>query len=194
MSKNNYEKYAEVKQQELLHKERNLQQAISCLRDRRKFASLQCMDSTIDFVADLYDLWDEKKYNPENLIDKYIMKEIKHSNMDNFDVTFIEPELQAFIDKYKNDYVKVMNGKIPKCMFTVDKKRWDLKVATPTTAIYQNKDAGYCVINTMRNTIETVKEYNIAFLLQFIENDTLLYGSKKDIAEIRDKISKDMER
>lgn len=56
MSKNNYEKYAEVKQQELLHKERNLQQAISCLRDRRKFASLQCMDSAIDFVADLYDL------------------------------------------------------------------------------------------------------------------------------------------
>lgn len=33
MSKSNYEKYAEVKQQELLHKERNLQQAISCLRD-----------------------------------------------------------------------------------------------------------------------------------------------------------------
>lgn len=54
--KSNYEKYAEVKQQELLHKERNLQQAISCLRDRRKFASLQCIDSAIDFVADLYDL------------------------------------------------------------------------------------------------------------------------------------------
>lgn len=32
MSKSNYEKYAEAKQQELLHKERNLQQAISCLR------------------------------------------------------------------------------------------------------------------------------------------------------------------
>lgn len=45
-----------VKQQELLHKERNLQQAISCLRDKRKFASLQCIDSAIDFVADLYDL------------------------------------------------------------------------------------------------------------------------------------------
>jgi hypothetical protein len=56
MSKNNYEKYAEVKQQELLHKERNLQQAISCLSDRQKFASSQCMDSAIDFVADLYDL------------------------------------------------------------------------------------------------------------------------------------------
>ena len=56
MSKSNYEKYAEVKQQELLHKERNLQQAISCLRDRQKFASLQCIDSAIDFVADLYDL------------------------------------------------------------------------------------------------------------------------------------------
>ena len=41
MSKSNYEKYAEVKQQELLNKERNLQQAISCLMDRRKFASLQ---------------------------------------------------------------------------------------------------------------------------------------------------------
>ena len=25
-------------------------------QNRRKFASLQCMDSTIDFVADLYDL------------------------------------------------------------------------------------------------------------------------------------------
>lgn len=56
MSKSNYEKYAEVKQQELLHKERNLQQAISCLKDRQKFASLQCIDSAIDFVADLYDL------------------------------------------------------------------------------------------------------------------------------------------
>lgn len=40
----------------LLHKERNLQQAISCLRDRRKFASLQSIDSAIDLVADLYDL------------------------------------------------------------------------------------------------------------------------------------------
>lgn len=56
MSQSNYEKYAVVKQQELLHKERNLQQAISCLRDRRKFASLQSIDSAIDFVADLYDL------------------------------------------------------------------------------------------------------------------------------------------
>ena len=56
MNKSNYEKYAEAKQQELLHKERNLLQAISCLRDRRKFASLQCIDSAIDFVADLYDL------------------------------------------------------------------------------------------------------------------------------------------
>ena len=41
---------------EIKHKERNLQQAISCLKDRRKFASLQCIDSAIDFVADLYDL------------------------------------------------------------------------------------------------------------------------------------------
>ena len=56
MSKSNYEKYAEVKQQELLHKERTLLQAISCLRCNRKFASLQCIDSAIDFVADLYDL------------------------------------------------------------------------------------------------------------------------------------------
>ena len=56
MSKSNYEKYAEVKQQELLHKERNLQQAIGCLQDRQKFASLQCIDSAIDLVADLYDL------------------------------------------------------------------------------------------------------------------------------------------
>lgn len=56
MSQSNYEKYAVVKQQELLHKERNLQQAISCLRDRKKFVSLQSIDSAIDFVADLYDL------------------------------------------------------------------------------------------------------------------------------------------
>lgn len=56
MSKSNYEEYAAVKQQELLHKEGNLQQAISCLRCNRKFASLQCIDSAIDFVADLYDL------------------------------------------------------------------------------------------------------------------------------------------
>lgn len=56
MSKSNYEKYAEVKQQELLQKERSLQQAISCLRDRQKFASSQCIDDAIDFVADLYDL------------------------------------------------------------------------------------------------------------------------------------------
>lgn len=47
MTKNNYE---------LLHRERNLQQAISRLRDRRKFASLQCIDSAIDIIADLYDV------------------------------------------------------------------------------------------------------------------------------------------
>ena len=52
----NYEKYAEVKQQELLHEERTLQQAINCLRDRQKFVSLQCIDGAIDFVADLYGL------------------------------------------------------------------------------------------------------------------------------------------
>lgn len=40
----------------ITEKERNLQQAISCLRDRRKFASLQSIDSAIDFVANLYDL------------------------------------------------------------------------------------------------------------------------------------------
>ena len=56
MSQNNYEKYAVVKHQDLLRKERNLQQAISCLRYRRTFASLQSIDSAIDFVADLYDL------------------------------------------------------------------------------------------------------------------------------------------
>ena len=49
-------KNAETKQQELLHKERNLQQAISCLRDKRKFTSSQFINSAIDFVADLYDL------------------------------------------------------------------------------------------------------------------------------------------
>ena len=54
--KSNYEKYAEIKQQELLQKGRSLQQAISCLQDRKKFTSLQCIDNVIDFIADLYDL------------------------------------------------------------------------------------------------------------------------------------------
>lgn len=49
MSKNNYEKYAEAKQQELLHTERSLLQAISCLRCRQKFTSLQCMDTKIGY-------------------------------------------------------------------------------------------------------------------------------------------------
>lgn len=56
MALNNYEKYATVKQQELLHKERTLSQAISCLRDRKRFSSLQSVDDAIDFIADLYDL------------------------------------------------------------------------------------------------------------------------------------------
>lgn len=56
VKKSNYEKYATVKQQELLRKEINLQQAISCLRDRQKFASALFIDNAIDFVADLYDL------------------------------------------------------------------------------------------------------------------------------------------
>ena len=54
--KSNYEKYAEIKQQELLQKGRSLQQAISCLQDRKKFTSSQYIDSAIDFIADLYDL------------------------------------------------------------------------------------------------------------------------------------------
>lgn len=56
MALNNYEKYATVKQQELLHKERTLSQAISCLRDRKRFSSLRNIDDAIDFIADLYDL------------------------------------------------------------------------------------------------------------------------------------------
>ena len=36
----NYEKYAIVKQQELLHKEKTLQEAIGCLRERQKFVSV----------------------------------------------------------------------------------------------------------------------------------------------------------
>lgn len=56
MALNNYEKYATVKQQELLHKERTLSQAISCLRDRKRFSSLQSIDDAINFVADLYNL------------------------------------------------------------------------------------------------------------------------------------------
>lgn len=58
MALNNYEKYATVKQQELLHKERTLSQAISCLRDRKRFSSLQSIDDAIDFIADL---WENKK-------------------------------------------------------------------------------------------------------------------------------------
>lgn len=56
MALSNYEKYATVKQQELLNKERTLSQAISCLRDRKRFASLQSIEDAIDFIADLYDL------------------------------------------------------------------------------------------------------------------------------------------
>lgn len=56
MALSNYEKYATIKQQELLHKERTLSQAISCLRDRKRFASLQSIEDAIDFVADLYNL------------------------------------------------------------------------------------------------------------------------------------------
>lgn len=56
MALSNYEKYATVKQQELLHKERTLSQAISCLRDRKRFASLQSIEDAIDFIADLYNL------------------------------------------------------------------------------------------------------------------------------------------
>lgn len=56
MALNNYEKYATIKQQELLHKERTLSQAISCLRDRKRFASLQSIEDAIDCIADLYDL------------------------------------------------------------------------------------------------------------------------------------------
>lgn len=56
MNQSNYEKYAIAKQQELLHKERNLQEAISCLKDRKRFASLSSIDSVVDFIADLYGL------------------------------------------------------------------------------------------------------------------------------------------
>lgn len=56
MNQSNYEKYAEVKQQELLHKERNLRNAIGCLRESRKTASSQYIDNAIDFVANLYNL------------------------------------------------------------------------------------------------------------------------------------------
>lgn len=56
MNQSNYEKYAIVKQQKLLHKERNLQEVISCLKDRKRFASLSSIDSVVDFIADLYGL------------------------------------------------------------------------------------------------------------------------------------------
>ena len=56
MNQSNYEKYAEVKQQELLHRERNLQHAIGCLRESWKTASSQYIDNAIDFVANLYNL------------------------------------------------------------------------------------------------------------------------------------------
>ena len=63
MSKSNYEKYAEVRQRELLHKERNLQQAISCLRDRRKFASLQCIDSAIEIEIPIEKFFNDTIYD-----------------------------------------------------------------------------------------------------------------------------------
>lgn len=56
MGQSNYEKYAVVKQDELLHKERDLQQAIDCLRNRRRFAASRSIDDEVDFVADLYNL------------------------------------------------------------------------------------------------------------------------------------------
>lgn len=52
----NYEKYAEVKQLELLKEKRTLLQTISCLRCRQKFVSSQSIDNVVDFVADLYGL------------------------------------------------------------------------------------------------------------------------------------------
>lgn len=51
-----HEKDVTVRQQELLRKERSLQQAISCLRDRKRFASSDRMESEVAFVADLYNL------------------------------------------------------------------------------------------------------------------------------------------
>lgn len=45
-----------IMEQELLRKERSLQQAISCLRDRKRFASSDRMESEVAFVADLYNL------------------------------------------------------------------------------------------------------------------------------------------
>lgn len=56
MSQSNYEKYAAEKQQELLHRERNLEQAIICLKNRQKFTSPEIIDNEIEFVADLYNL------------------------------------------------------------------------------------------------------------------------------------------
>lgn len=56
MALNNYEKYATIKQQELLNKTRTLSQAINCLRDRKRFSSLQSIEDAIDFISDLYDL------------------------------------------------------------------------------------------------------------------------------------------
>ena len=91
MSQSNYEKYAVIKQQELLHKERNLQQAISCLRDRRKFASLQSIDSAIDFVADLYDFFSDK--------------------METGDA----PEIER-VGRYPDMYVTVDNGIVIDCV------------------------------------------------------------------------------
>lgn len=53
MSKSNYEKYAEVKQQELLHKERNLQQAISCLNYSIKKLTI-CKVTIYEYINDLH--------------------------------------------------------------------------------------------------------------------------------------------
>ena len=64
MTKNNNETLHTKNWQELLQKERSLQQAIACLRDKLNFGSdLSIVLVVMNFISDLYDLSiDEQKY------------------------------------------------------------------------------------------------------------------------------------
>lgn len=154
------------------------------------FKNVQMSVETHDLHPDYKLRWDEK-YSPEKIINKLLIKEMKHNNMDAFDIKFIEPELQEFVDKYKNDFVLIRGNKIPKHIFTADSKLWELKIATYAEAIYRNKDAEYYMINFMSGEVVTIKEYNLAFTLRMIKNDEFLtYGTVKDIEDIENEISK----
>lgn len=86
MSQSNYEKYAVVKQQELLHKERNLQQAISCLRDRKKLLRYKTLTVQqillliyiIYLLTKLKEQWMEKNIGASDKVCEYIQERRKN--------------------------------------------------------------------------------------------------------------------